>query len=282
MQSVYSRSIQRVTKDFTIVFVDDDQELLHSLKLYMSMNDFDGGHFFSSWESAHTFFAKNSVDILILDISMPGCSGLHALKQVKAETSKVPVYMLSGINEVSLAVEALKLGAEDYFLKPLDWDMFIKNILTPLLNRKKNTELSSQERITQLKKWYSETTTPSIHSSRSDEYQRFCSKILKLLIEDGMLFQAGVTIRELADTLKSNTTTLSRFFNEEYKTTFPQWVKQMRIATFIFKIENNKYNNNFTIEGHGLELGFQSRSAFYTACKSIIGISPKQFLENDF
>ncbi|MGH8759697.1 MAG: sigma-54-dependent transcriptional regulator, partial [Burkholderiales bacterium] len=63
---------------------------------------------------------RESPDLILLDVVMPGMDGLTLLKTIRAEDARIPVIMLTGTKTVRTAVEAMKLGAADYLSKPFD------------------------------------------------------------------------------------------------------------------------------------------------------------------
>lgn len=67
---------------------------------------------------ARDFLEQQSWDLVMLDISMPGPSGLTLLKEIKAKDADVPVIMLTGNHQVEYVVEAMKAGAFQYLTKP--------------------------------------------------------------------------------------------------------------------------------------------------------------------
>ena len=64
----------------------------------------------------------NAIDVVILDIKMPGMDGIETLRKIKKNFPLVEVIMLTGHGTVETAVEGMKLGASDYLLKPADFD----------------------------------------------------------------------------------------------------------------------------------------------------------------
>lgn len=258
-------------KDIRILCVDDDRRMLNSLQLYMEMEGLSNSHFFSEWSPALTFINENPIDLLILDLAMPEINGYDALQAAKAVHPKLPVYMLSGINEVSAAVKCMKAGAEDYLLKPLDWNSFFRNVIDPLTQGSGASD-SSHTTVDELRVWYENilNTLPA-DSFRSD--------LKRFLIEEKGAFIQGLTLHMLAEKVGSNTTYLSRFFNEYFSLSFPQWLRRVRIAHFVSKRGYSEEHCRYSVEGIGSDLGFQSRSTFYTACKSVLGVSPNEFLE---
>jgi DNA-binding NtrC family response regulator len=71
-------------------------------------------------------------DAVILDIMLPGIGGVDTLKQIKSQYPDVPVIMLSAQGKVDVAIETLKIGATDYFSKPVDFaklEVSVKNAI---------------------------------------------------------------------------------------------------------------------------------------------------------
>lgn len=71
-------------------------------------------------------------DLVLMDIMMPGIGGVETLREIKKRDPSLPVIMLSAQAELEVAVESLKLGASDYFSKPVDFpklEIAIKNAL---------------------------------------------------------------------------------------------------------------------------------------------------------
>ena len=67
-------------------------------------------------------FRRNSIDAVIVDVFLPGSSGLQVLKDIHAIDSKVPIILMTGHGTANTAIEAMRQGAFEYLLKPLDPD----------------------------------------------------------------------------------------------------------------------------------------------------------------
>ncbi len=67
-------------------------------------------------------------DIAILDIKMPGANGLEVLRYIKKNSSSTEVVMATGMSDVGMAVEAMKLGAREYLTKPIDMDQLVPQL----------------------------------------------------------------------------------------------------------------------------------------------------------
>lgn len=73
-------------------------------------------------------FKELSPDLVILDITMPNMDGLEALKQIKELNKDANVVMCSAMGQESMVIEAIKLGAKDFIVKPFKADRILKTV----------------------------------------------------------------------------------------------------------------------------------------------------------
>lgn len=78
----------------------------------------------------------NNFDLALLDIKLPGMSGMDLLKMIGEFYQTIKIIMMTGVNDLNIAVEAMKLGASDYIVKPFTLDKLIASITTVLKNKK--------------------------------------------------------------------------------------------------------------------------------------------------
>ena len=71
-------------------------------------------------EAALELLSKVPFDLVVMDICLLGMDGLEALRQIKQQASAMPVIVMTGHGTMQTAIEATKLGAFDYHLKPFD------------------------------------------------------------------------------------------------------------------------------------------------------------------
>jgi DNA-binding NtrC family response regulator len=104
--------------DATILIVDDDEDLRNSLSIILS----------PAYRVVEAANGTEALDILkkerprltLLDVSMPGMSGLEVLAAAKAAAPKLLVVMLTSQHDIEIAMKALNLGAAEYVTKPFD------------------------------------------------------------------------------------------------------------------------------------------------------------------
>ena len=76
---------------------------------------------------------EETIDIILLDLTLPDSSGLHSFKSIKEHASHIPIVILSGLTDMNLAFEAITLGAQDYLIKgDFDEKLLAKTVLYSL------------------------------------------------------------------------------------------------------------------------------------------------------
>lgn len=110
----------------TILIVDDDASIRESLKWLLEEKYSTLA--VSSGEEALDKFNQRHIDAVLLDIKMTGMDGLETLKKIREQYKYVVVIMLTVIEDVKTAVTAIKLGANDYLVKPYDKDELLMSL----------------------------------------------------------------------------------------------------------------------------------------------------------
>lgn len=117
----------------TVLVVDDEESVIDAFDVMLS----DDYHVLSAvtGEEALETIKRRHVDLVILDIRLPGIDGMEVLKQIKDLDPQIEIIMVTAIKTVKTAVEAIKLGAYDYILKPFDVDE-VKYIIQKIMDKK--------------------------------------------------------------------------------------------------------------------------------------------------
>lgn len=102
-----------------ILIVDDEKNVLTSFKKILAQ---DGHEIFtaSNAEDGLSIFRNNAIDLLIMDIRMPGMSGLDAFSKFKEIEPKTPIIIMTAYGTTETAIETMGLGAYDYVIKPFE------------------------------------------------------------------------------------------------------------------------------------------------------------------
>ena len=110
-----------------VMLVDDEVEFLETLIKRMKKRNVDISGV-KSGEEALLALDQNQVDVVILDVRMPGMDGIEALKEIKRRHPLIEVIMLTGHASVEVAVQGMELGAFDYLMKPIDIDELLYKV----------------------------------------------------------------------------------------------------------------------------------------------------------
>lgn len=110
----------------TILAIDDEESVRQSY--WVIFSDFYRVILSEDGESGLVALDENHVDIILLDLTMPGLSGEAFLKELRQRGSTVPVIIITASNTVTTAVDAMKLGARDYVIKPFDVDAVLHDV----------------------------------------------------------------------------------------------------------------------------------------------------------
>ena len=121
-----------------ILIVDDEKDFVEMFSLRLTRQGEKVSAAYSGQE-ALDLLEKTPIDVVILDIRMPGMDGIETLKKIKASHPLVEVILLTGHGSTETAVEGMKEGAFDYLMKPADFDDISKK-LTNAWKRKDEQE----------------------------------------------------------------------------------------------------------------------------------------------
>lgn len=130
-----------------ILLLEDDFELANEILKFLKSKQFvcDVVH---DGEMAVAKASQKQYDIILLDINVPGISGLEVCKQIRNKDKKISILMLTAYGEIDDKLDAFKKGADDYIVKPFHFDELLARI-NALYRRREND--NTIKRILQVK-----------------------------------------------------------------------------------------------------------------------------------
>lgn len=154
------------TKDICIVIIDSDDQSRNSLKNALIQKEYRVGTSKSA-EAGLSIISEMYPDLIIIDLVLPGMSGIDLLKKLAANPymKKIPAIVLSAVTDKTIVVASLKAGAREYFVKPFN----LKTILD------KTLDMIKQYRQSQIKK---EKHQDSVKLMRSQSVSLFEFQLL--------------------------------------------------------------------------------------------------------
>lgn len=110
-----------------VLLVDDEEQFLKVLSKRLEGRGMKVDTS-TSGEDALDRVKGKEFDAIILDLAMPGMSGIEALKRIRSENPDVQIIMLTGHGSVEKGVEAMKAGAVDFLEKPADMNKILEKV----------------------------------------------------------------------------------------------------------------------------------------------------------
>ncbi|GAB3519006.1 sigma-54-dependent transcriptional regulator [Photobacterium alginatilyticum] len=132
---------------FGVLLVDDEAAFLRSLSIVLERR---GGinHIFQCQDSREVMdiIARENIGLVLLDLTMPNISGEVLLQRIVEEYPEIGVIIISGLNQLETAVNCIRLGAYDYFVKTTEEDRLIEGIKRAILMQEMRLENQEMRR----------------------------------------------------------------------------------------------------------------------------------------
>ena len=138
-----------------ILIVDDEETVRMLFRRVLQAAGYDVATA-ADGKEALAVIADSDIDVVLLDINMPGLSGIDVLGKISADWPNVCVIMVTAVADVQTAVAAMKLGAYEYITKPFDQDEMLHKIR--LATEKWQEQLQEKRSYLQLEQNISEQT----------------------------------------------------------------------------------------------------------------------------
>ena len=164
-----------------ILIIDDNQQILNFLKIFLIQSGNNLVETIQDSTKAFEVLEKEEFDILLLDMDMPNVTGLDILKFINKNNINVTTIVITGVEDIDLAISAMKLGTHDYLLKPLDE----KKLLTAIDNAVNKINLNHP----------SATVVPFLYESLKHK-----DAFKKIITQDIKLYKIFHFVEKFADT----------------------------------------------------------------------------------
>lgn len=162
-------------KDRHLLVVDDDTDILFILTKSLEKEGYKVATA-ASGEKALQYLAANTPDLIILDVNMPGISGIQTLETLRDRNNYVAVLFVSGNRQASDVVKGLDSGADDYLKKPFDLAEFLARVRAKLRVKDLNDELRAANK--KLKELVEIDDLTGLYNMRS-VYQKLDHEIMR-------------------------------------------------------------------------------------------------------
>lgn len=146
-----------VEEKMAVLIVDDEQMICDVLENDLSERGYECTSA-QTGEDALTELRLKKYDIVLLDIRLPGVSGLEVLREIWLHHRGIATIIITGVDDVDTSVEAMKSGADDYIVKPFDLDRVDTSIRKALVAKQASV---SQEQIAAVARGVEKRLDPS-------------------------------------------------------------------------------------------------------------------------
>ncbi len=165
-----------------LLVVDDNVEMANLLKLYFSKKGYTVLVANTGEEAFKRIEENPDIDAMLLDVMLPDFSGLDILEQVREILKNAAIIMVTGVNDLQTVVNAMKLGADDYVVKPFrlgDIESKIESILFKKATTSDRT-LTAEEALKLLESAKVDGGNMLFVFEDNDEFSEFVERVKKM------------------------------------------------------------------------------------------------------
>lgn len=248
---------------YNILIVDDEPLVRRGIKTFVDFDALKIQHIFEAenGEQGLEIFKREEIHIVLADINMPRMNGLDFAKAIKAISPRCKIALITGYDYFDYARNAVKIGVDDYILKPVS-KKDITEIIIQLIN--KYNETLKYDRLEKV-----------IHQMKGDQglsdEQGYEQQITWYI--ESHLGNHALSLSELAQQIGLSQGYLSGLFKKLYGLSFQEYVVKSRIEKAKVLILTTDMKNYEIAEA----VGFEDPNYFATKFKKEVGVSPKQY-----
>lgn len=133
-----------------VLLVDDEVPFVETMTKRLTKRNLSVLQAYSGEACLEQLGKEKDVDVVILDLKMPGADGIETLREIKKEHPLVEVIVLTGHGTVETGIDAMRLGAYDYLSKPCNIDQLMVKIQEAKSLKRKREEKITQARIKEI------------------------------------------------------------------------------------------------------------------------------------
>jgi DNA-binding NtrC family response regulator len=123
-----------------VMLVDDEVPFVETMVKRLTIRNIEAITAFSGEECLEKIKKDDNIDVVILDVKMPGMDGIETLKEIKTASPLIEVIMLTGHATIELAIDGMKLGAYDFLMKPCDIEELARKVAEATKKKKEHEE----------------------------------------------------------------------------------------------------------------------------------------------
>lgn len=247
-----------------VVLIDDNPLILASLEKTIHWKELncEVAGVFPHAEEGRVFCLKNPVDLVITDIKMPGISGLEILEEMGRKKPEVKGILITGFDEFEFARSAIRIGAVDFILKPIDNEELTEAVSRAL---DMGSRVSGNIKVSQ--------TKVENHFLKIKPEQQANISVRRAISYMKENLDKKISLGELADYVGLSAAHLSRLLKKETGKNFVDINNELKIEKAIELLKEGTYK----VYEISNMVGIDNYAYFYQLFKKITGKSPKEY-----
>lgn len=250
-------------RKFQVLIIDDEELALRGLEEGVDWGNLNVHRVYKchSKDTAIRMLKMYSVDIVITDIEMPNGTGLDLIRWVKENKPEIKSVFYTGHAEFTYAQEALRLGVEDYLLKPIPY-----NQLEEILGKIENKIILEEKKVD-----FSELA----EDCTSNGSEEIVAQVKKLIAEN--LSVGNLQRDELAAMVHVSAGYLGRIFKKETDMALTDYITKKRILV----AKQLLTKTSLSITDISLRVGISYSSYFTKIFKEQVGMTPQEYRQQN-
>jgi len=246
---------------YNLLIVDDEPVIRRGIKSLAILSEIGINKIFEAGnaEICLEITDKEQIDIIMLDINMPNTDGLTLAKMLKEKNKNFAIIMVTGYDYFEYMQTAIRLGVDDYLLKPVnktDIELVLKRMIDKI------EKIRLENRLLELN-----VTSESIPSGDNSSF-----KTVREYMNEH-LFDSDLSLGYMAENLGFNSSYLSGIIKQIYGIPFQEYVALKRLEQAKILCLSTDMKNYEIAE----EIGYEDVNYFTNRFKKTFGITPKQF-----
>jgi DNA-binding NtrC family response regulator len=133
-----------------LLLVDDERAFLDTMTKRLEKRQIGVWAVYSGTEALDELGRNKGIEVVVLDVKMPGMDGMETLVEIKKRFPLLEVIMLTGHATVETAIDGMKLGAFDYLMKPCDIDLLLSKVTAAASKKRAHEEKIVEARIKEI------------------------------------------------------------------------------------------------------------------------------------
>jgi len=133
-----------------VLLVDDEVKFVETMAKRLTKRNLNISKAHSGEEALSKLASDEKIEVVILDVKMPGMDGEEALQEIKKRHPLIEVIMLTGHATIESGIEGMKLGAFDYLMKPCDMDILMAKVDEAAIKKRRHEEKIVEARIKEI------------------------------------------------------------------------------------------------------------------------------------